>query len=712
MMNKYSLCIAEIDYNTHEVRNKVNRIADFDIEDNCFFCAEYSGWEEKDIDNYYPRHVRAFASTLKPYVAEVRRWRTVSGTNIHTGLPYINTESESAKQQPIEVIFLSEIDLDKHNSDNEIRTLLQNGIEIPFYTSEDFLIVINKSSDMYESISFSKRNFQSIPNTNTYKIQKHCADMLKTTHYVGLFNIYQDDIVDTSACDIFNAEGQRMPIRYFFKYLQLGRAERNFPLRTPEDYSKAYISKYIKNNKEILKVSKSDAQKWITMIEEAFSNSKEITAFFENTGFKMSDIEYSLRHVSSEVKDFYLKLDDFSNIVSAALSNDPDVMAICREEIKNQWLAEQDDFKNEIISQMNSLKKDLSELENNKVRLDQMIAEHNAKKERLETTCEELCLKNKELEENAESIAAKTTEQLKRFQSDMVELATLSGLSNVNNSTTGTPYIAEPKLKLKMSESEIDDISCFVDDLQDNLIAYGLQNDYSYDFALFITATISLGKNIIVCGSKSMAVGCAISLLIEGGQAPVEIQFPMGWNDVDKTIGLINKSNRRTFVIHGSLDTVNTSMISSISKYCPEKIVLFSCEDSDVLNLIPRYLSNYVTFIATDSVWGTESESEDDLGFGNFNIDYLNIKVEKSQFEIVKNLMDIKPIRAQYQNNVTMIMSAYQQIGGKSIASTFANLFNLLMCCYTNKQEILESLSKCGIKEEIIALLEEEIDYE
>ncbi|MEG1177706.1 MAG: hypothetical protein RSE40_03620 [Hydrogenoanaerobacterium sp.] len=710
MMNRYSLCIAEIDYNTHEVRNKVNRIADLDMENKCFSCAEYDDWEEKDIDNYDPRHVRAFASTLKPYVAEVRSWRTISGTNLHTGLPYINTESDPTEQQPIEVLFLSDIDLDNHNSDSEIRALLQKGIEIPLYTTDDFLIIINRSSDMYESIFCSKRNFQCISNTNIYIIQKHCTDMLKTTHCVGLYNFYQEDIVDTSACNIFNAEGQKMPIRYFFKYLQLGRAERNFPFRTPEDYSKAYISKYIKNNKEILKISKSDARKWTTMIEEALSNSMEITTFFENTGFKMSDIEYSLRRVSSEVKEFYLQIDDFSNIVSAALSNDPDVMEICKEEIKNQWLAEQDDFKNKIISQINALKKDLSTLKHDEVGLNQTITEHIANKENLEAICEELRLKNKGLEEKSESIAIRIAEQLKRFQSDIVELAALSGFANANTNATGTPYIALPELQLKMSENEIDDISCFVDDLQDNLIAYGLQNDYSYDFALFITATISLKKNIIVCGSKSVPVGSAISLLIEGGQAPVEIQLPMGWNDVDKIIRLLNASDRRVFVVHGSLDTVNTSLISSISKYCLDKIVLFSCEDSDVLNLIPRYLGNYVTFIATDSVW--DMESEDDLRFGNFNKDFFNIEIKKSQFEIIKDLMEIKPIKALYRSNIAIIMSAYQQIGEKSSVLTFANLFNCLMCCYTNKQEILESLSKCGVKEDVIALLAGEFDYE
>jgi len=699
-MNRYSLCIAEMDYNTHEIRNKVNRIIP----------AEYSYWDENEIENYNPHQIRALPNTLTPYMPEIRSWRTFSGVNSNTGEPYVNTESNSTNQQPIEILFLSDIDLGKHNSDSEVRSLLQDEINISPSITDDFFIVINKSGNVYEALLCNRKIFQNMSHSNIYKIQKHCTDMLKTIHYVGLYTFQEDDIVDTSTCDIFNSEGQKMPVRYFHKNLTLGREERKFFLRNPEDYAKAYISKYMKNNKEILKITKSEAQKRVTMIEEAFSNSCEIHSFFDQTGFKMSDVEYALRHVSNEVKEFYLQDDDFSKIISAILSEDPDVVKLCKEEIKKQWLVEKNDFKKEILSQIDTLQNDLSELEENKSHIEQTIDECIIKRDELMAICEKLQGQNEELEKKSDNITIKTAQQLKRFQNDIVELATLSGFCNTSTVDTAQPYIVQTAINSPMCKSEIEDIDCFIDDLQDNLITYGLQNEYSYDYALFITAAMVIQKNIVVCGSKSNEMGNAVSLLMQNGKSPVEIQLPLGWNNIGKIIEIINNSDNEVFIIHGALDTINTSIISSVSKYCIGKTVFFSCEDPDTFNIIPRQLGNYAAFISTDSAWGIASQ--DDLRFGNFKIHNVNIQTNKTQFEFIKDVEEVEKIKTLYQNNATIVTSAYQQIGEVTDVSTFSNIFNFLMCCCLNKSDVINVLSKCHVKDSTIALLEGELCHE
>lgn len=699
-----------MDYNTHEIRNFVNRIADFDTVNDSFIPAKYSDWYKKDIENYNPHKIRAFANTLTPYIPEIRSWHTISGINSHTGEPFINTESNFTGQHPIEILFLSDIDLDKHNSDSEIRSILQKGIEIPPYTTDEFLIVTNKSNNVFESLLCNKKTFQNISNSNTFRVEKHCTDMFRTIHHIKLYTFNEFDMLDTSVCSIFDAEGQQMPIRYFHKHLTLGREERKFFLRNPEDYAKSYISKYIKNNKEILKITKSEAQKWVTMIEEAFSNSCEIDSFFDQTGFKTSDVEYALRHVSNEVKEFYLQDDDFFKIISANLSEDPDLVKLCKEEIKKQWLVEQDDFKKEILSQIDTLQDDLSELEENKSHIEQTIDECIIKRDELMAICEKLQGQNEELEKKSDNITIKTAQQLKRFQNDIVELATLSGFCNTSTVETAQPYIVQTAINSPMCKSEIEDIDCFIDDLQDNLITYGLKNEYSYDYALFITAAMVIQKNIVVCGSKSNEIGNAVSLLMQNGKSPVEIQLPLGWNNIGKIIEIINNSDNEVFIIHGALDTINTSILSSVSKYCIGKTVFFSCEDPDTFNIIPRQLGNYVAFISTDSAWGIASE--DDLRFGEFKIHNVNIQTNKAQFEFIKDVEEVENIKTLYQNNATIVTSAYQQIAEGTDVLTFSNIFNFLMCCCLNKSDVINVLSKCHVKDSTIALLEGELCHE
>ena len=75
---RYSLCIAENDYNTNEPRTIVSRIADYDTIGHCFNEVIYSERDESDISKYSPPYIRAFASTLKPYSPEIRSWEAVS----------------------------------------------------------------------------------------------------------------------------------------------------------------------------------------------------------------------------------------------------------------------------------------------------------------------------------------------------------------------------------------------------------------------------------------------------------------------------------------------------------------------------------------------------------------------------------------------------------------------------------------------------------
>lgn len=711
--NRYSLCIAELDYKTNEIRNKVWRVADFDYENQCFVEAKYNDWEEeKTIENYNPSHIRAFVNTLTPYKAEIRSWRTISGLNSFNGDAYISTESDSLNEYPIEIIFLSQFDLDTHNSDSNIRAALQNGIVIPNYISEKFFVVVNKSNNSYECLLCSRKDFQNSTNTDTFKIQKHCLDMLRAVHNLNLYIVDQNEVIGTDQCTMFVEQGKKASTRYFYKYLVEDRYERKFFLRDPEDYAKAYISRYIKNKKEILKISKSDAQKWSAMIDEALTTKNDIELFFDETGFKFSDVENALEDLSGDIKELYLQDDAFSQIVERSLLKDFDVLQKCKEEAKNIWFLEQDDERERLLNETQAVRNELSFTIAQKIDLTDEISEITDNIERLKNDCNELECKERTLLTKCSQIQADISEKLKCFQEDVVHLAALSALSYSNTEiTTGLPmpYIVQPVINHVLSHTEIDEIDGFIDDLQDNLATFGLINDHSYDVSLFMVTAVIKKKNFVICGSKVDEIANSISLLIEK-QAAKQVYLPIGFSDISKLINIINQSTSKVFVINNALETVSDSVFLSLSKCCKDKILFFACEDSNTYKHFPSQWSNYAVFIYPDMLWGLPLK--DDLLCTKF--DLLNQKtgcsIEKN--EIIKQIEILGRIKPVQLNEISQLIRCYKKLSKSANELTYTILCNIINIFSGDKDEFFDLLEQNKVSKNVIELLKGEFCYE
>ena len=84
----------------------------------------------------------------------------------------------------------------------------------------------------------------------------------------------------------------------------------------------------------------------------------------------------------------------------------------------------------------------------------------------------------------------------------------------------------------------------------------------------------------------------------------ITIHLPVGFTDLNWLVEKINEINSTVFVIHNTLNTFSDVIISTLTKVCKEKILIFSVEDSSIYLNLPAYISNVAVFVYTDYVFG------------------------------------------------------------------------------------------------------------
>lgn len=710
-VERYSLCIPYINYVDGKVDKYIWRIADFDSENNRFTKAIYSDREESvSIEEFHPKKIRAKPFDLNPYKIEFRRWQALQGDN---GL---YTESERLATTPIEIIFYAGIDLEKHNSDSDIRTVLHNGISLLEYIGEHFLLAVNKTSTHYEALFCSKKDFSSV--SGKFRIEKSCQDMLRTRHSFDLYSISKDDVIDTSDLNIYFSQDEKVPVRYFYSYLEVERLERKIFLRNPEDYAKAYISKYLKNKTDVFKITKSDARKMVGIVDDALRNREEFEVFFKETGFKFSDVEYALRNLADDVQEMYLQSDNFSQVVERSLLKDPVVLEKCIEEAKKVWLAENDEQRKELEQSLQSRQSELEELRRSCEHLLSDIAKNKLIKEKVQSEKDAIEQEYKNTDAKLEQIKKDIGSELEHFQNDIVHLAAISALSSGNSSpvsVNGSPqpiYLSGDPV-LNDDSVTADNVKEFTDDLQVNLMIYGMNQDYAYGFSQFVVSSIACRKHFIVCGSKSEDVANSLSLLLQSKYAD-QIFLPSGFTDISSLISEINSMDGRIIILHNALETYSESIFLAVVKMCEEKIVLFSCEDETVYFNLPSHWGQYAAFLTPDTIWGMTKP--DELLTGTF--DYAIFFNTIIDLDSTKHLDILKPFESKGILKGAQIATISKMlVASQSIYAQYPNMMlavfaHIHMLVAKHESLFVECLDELDISSDIKQIILREVCHE
>lgn len=641
---KHSLCIPGFNYAENKIDSKLWRIADYSPETREFYEAVYT---EKGANEFLPIKIYAKKKDIETYNAEIFSW-SVNENNI--------VESSKYKEKPIEIIKLENSLLKQHNSDITIREILYKGIKVHPYLSDEFLLVVNEDNDTYDVLLCNKKMFANY-NSDLLFVQRMCEDISKIIHTVNLYTINKLDLIDTERVRIKYSQDEDADIRFFYRKLDLPTVIRKLYLREPSNYSRAFVSKYTKINKGILKVSNSDIKKLLFIIETALNDRKEIESFFKETEFQLLDVEYAMKQLSDEIIEIFMKDNEFLQIVENNINSSPKIRDEYLKQAKNIWIEEQNELKFIIEENIELCKSELDKYENELTQTTRKLEEENTEIISLLNEKNELIAECDKAKKDIEKLKIDAQLEISNFQENILKLASITAFTDINQNRDSNSYI-HIKGEDLVGDTSIyaDNLEDFISDLSDNLSTYGINKNYSYGLASFIVSNIIAKKQIIVCGGKSEIIANSLSGLICKKTADQMI-LSVGSVDILAIVNKIKEMEAKVVLLYCFLETYNESIFLSIVKLCPDKIIIFSCEDEQTYSNLPIHWCQYVSYISPIKVFSCPNKGE--LLLGEFDV-----KI----FETVTDCVDVKsnirkflkPILSRDLLNMYQLQSTYE----------------------------------------------------
>ncbi|CEP95571.1 Uncharacterised protein [[Clostridium] sordellii] len=180
----------------------------------------------------------------------------------------------------------------------------------------------------------------------------------------------------------------------------------------------------------------------------------------------------------------------------------------------------------------------------------------------------------------------------------------------------------------------------FIDDLSDNFESIGIGNDYTYDLAKYVYSTISNKMGLFIMGYNNRLFADAISYTMSNSSADILV-IPPGFTDSRLLIETVNNLTSKVVLIENTIDNVVENVYMPLLKENQEKILIFSMESNENINIIPKSVFNYLMVVDLDSIIESEqvealyaSITSDDI----FKLDK-NKKIKKSR--LLRDLSNI-----------------------------------------------------------------------
>lgn len=241
-------------------------------------------------------------------------------------------------------------------------------------------------------------------------------------------------------------------------------------------------------------------------------------------------------------------------------------------------------------------------------------------------------------------------------------------------------YIKKGTKEEHIDKSE--NIGDFSEVLEDNLKNIGTKK-MAVKWADYIISALAAKRTPLIIGYETRKIAKAISYAY-AGESPLVIALNGGYNNPSKLIDLYHTTESSVILIEGAVGQINESAILPLLKEYledeeSEKIILLSCEDEDVLKLIPAYLFDYVALIQIEEMTPAinttyiKQDSKDEIR-----------KIRQSNLEVNKAYKNLK--RLFMGTNFTK---------GYLISRSFilAYLYEIMI-----EEEAIEYLLQCDLK--------------
>ncbi|MFD3156729.1 hypothetical protein ACFIJ5_07700 [Haloimpatiens sp. FM7330] len=137
------------------------------------------------------------------------------------------------------------------------------------------------------------------------------------------------------------------------------------------------------------------------------------------------------------------------------------------------------------------------------------------------------------------------------------------------------------------------------------VVAYNLKNigirKNRTEWSDYIVSVLAAKIIPLIVGCKTREIAKAISYTY-AGETPLIVTLPSGYSEVNELIDLYHNSKAKVILIEGVVGQINESLMLPLFKEYIEteendRIIVASCEDINMVNLMPSYLLEYMALI-------------------------------------------------------------------------------------------------------------------
>lgn len=144
---------------------------------------------------------------------------------------------------------------------------------------------------------------------------------------------------------------------------------------------------------------------------------------------------------------------------------------------------------------------------------------------------------------------------------------------------------------------EISSIDEWSEILDHNLKSIGVRKDRD-SWSYYILSVLASKMIPLIVGYKTRDIANCISSSY-AGETPFIISLPSSYSDLNELIDIYHNCSSKVILIEGVIGQMNESLLLPLLKEYTEsketdKIIIMSCEDTNMVDLIPSYLFEYI----------------------------------------------------------------------------------------------------------------------
>lgn len=493
---------------------------------------------------------------------------------------------------------------------DDVVSLLKNGISMQFACNK--LLFVYEVDSILNGLLCSSADFECINDKITLK---------STVYTLPQYCIKLSDAIELAGIRIY-------------KYLSFGIPQSIFQVRDPYEAVKSLIISRVTNaTLREYELSRKEVQCCRSFLKAIPTQTiiQELTLAYNCS--KETAQEYIDGFIS--LADTYLSSADIdTTIISRAIQGNADLLDLCKQQLTDEWRAENEKKLTEAESKLNDV---LSLVESKQNEINQLADD----KDRLSAEMEQLQSTLSQREQLASEVETKIALQIDKAKQNVADfISNMAFVSSLSSSVVSNEKQLSNKLSVFNSHidcaegGEIDDVDTFEDELSENLTRIGYGNEQSIEIAQAISFGIFEKVPLVISENAKLIAQC-LAAVLNGGNVSEVFVTVQGINIEDLSAAIndnLNKVSPMVCLVHGVFDGYSINLfnaLSNIMQNWDNVVMLLSLEGTPSKMLMP-------------GVWNRSIYIDGDRGFEKKTVDSLHTFTVLDNLDLHDRTIDMK----------------------------------------------------------------------